>query len=192
MNSLHSLFMPRATRALGGPSLRSLCTKASCTNEERLRRYVDAYGLRRATDTMTATGKRETNQVEGRRGPKYTMSLRHPPDVRGSPPSSEEIASFLQEDGGALDVVVIDVASKASFTDNLVIATGRSAAHVSALSESLVRKLKNSDVTVDGDPAGLSPCNSPDWCVVDAGFTVVHLLLEATREKYSLEELWSD
>ena len=69
----------------------------------------------------------------------------------------------------------------------MVIATGRSNRHVSAIAEQLVEKLKAAgirELRVEGVPQ----C---DWVLVDSGDVVTHVFRPEVRSFYNLEKLWS-
>ena len=83
-------------------------------------------------------------------------------------------------------MVVVDLIGKTSLADYLVIATGGSQRHVSALADHLRKKLKKvgvKNVSIEGVPQ----C---DWVLVDAGDVIVHLFRPEVREFYSLEKMW--
>jgi ribosome-associated protein len=91
------------------------------------------------------------------------------------------------EDDKAEDILAIDIRGKSSFADMLVIASGRSARHVGALADHVLRKLKDAgvkDVRVEGLPQA-------DWVLVDAGDVVVHLFRPEVRAFYNIEKIWT-
>lgn len=91
------------------------------------------------------------------------------------------------EDDKAEDILAIDIRGKSSFADMLVIASGRSARHVSALADHVMRKLKDAgvqDLRVEGLPQA-------DWVLVDAGDVVVHLFRPEVRAFYNIEKIWA-
>ena len=91
------------------------------------------------------------------------------------------------EDDKAEDILAIDIRGKSSFADMLVVASGRSSRHVSALADHVMRNLKDAglkDVRVEGLPQG-------DWVLVDAGDVVVHLFRPEVRAFYNIEKIWS-
>lgn len=95
------------------------------------------------------------------------------------------ITSTLDEDG-AEDIVSIDLAGKSAEADHMVIASGRSTRHVSALSEKLIDKLK----TKLGNRARSEGKSTADWVLLDAGDVIVHIFRPEVREFYQLEKMW--
>ncbi len=86
----------------------------------------------------------------------------------------------------ALDVVVFDVRELTSITDSMIICSGRSNRHVKSIAESVVKKAKDAKLTyikMEGEREG-------EWVIVDLADVIVHVMLPATREFYSLEDLW--
>lgn len=69
----------------------------------------------------------------------------------------------------------------------MVIASGRSQRHVSAISDQLSRSLKEAGIK-GAHSEGLPHC---DWVLIDAGDVVVHLFRPEVRSFYNLEKLWS-
>ena len=93
-------------------------------------------------------------------------------------------------------MVTIDLTGRSPVTDAIVVATGRSVRHVSALAENLAsrrqdallyKRLKDwgyGKVRLEGLPQG-------DWVLVDAGDVVVHIFRAEVRSYYDLEGMWS-
>ncbi len=69
----------------------------------------------------------------------------------------------------------------------MVIASGRSQRHVSAIADQLTRALKKSGIK-KARVEGLPHC---DWVLVDTGDVIVHLFRPEVRSFYNLEKLWS-
>jgi ribosome-associated protein len=91
------------------------------------------------------------------------------------------------DDAKAQEVMAIDLNGKGAFADHMVIASGRSNRHVSAIADQLVEQLKAvgwRNLRVEGVPQ----C---DWVLVDAGDVVVHVFRPEVRTFYNLEKLWS-
>ncbi|HEY3814325.1 MAG TPA: ribosome silencing factor [Caulobacteraceae bacterium] len=96
------------------------------------------------------------------------------------------ILARLDEDK-AEDVMLIDVRGKTSVADHIVVASGRSARHVGALADHLLRALKDAGygrARVEGLPQA-------DWVLIDAGDVIVHLFRPEVRAYYNIEKIWS-
>jgi ribosome-associated protein len=165
---------------------RMLSQSTTISNEERARRYLDQHGLGEHKRPIDSPHNKSVTSTA-----RDWQSSRRLPRVLGVAPTPAEIVSLLRNDGGGLNVVDIDVSSKASFTNSLILCTGRSPAHISALAERLVFNLRGKGVTVDGDVVGVAGDTSDDWAIVDAGVVVTHILSDETRSKYNLESLWT-
>ena len=88
----------------------------------------------------------------------------------------------------ALDVVSIDLASKSSMADYMIIASGTSSRHIQALSEQVLQKFKNSGIKnckIEGK-------DSTDWKLVDGIDLIVHIFNPEKRKFYELEKMWSE
>lgn len=106
--------------------------------------------------------------------------------MSGLPPLVKLVTDAL-DDLKAVDVAVLDVRDMASFTDVMVIASGRSDRQVKALASHLVEKAKEAGVQalgVEGEGDG-------QWILVDLGEVVVNVMLPEVRDFYKLERLWS-
>ncbi len=68
----------------------------------------------------------------------------------------------------------------------MVIASGRSNRHVSAVADHLISALKDAGFglpRVEGQGAA-------DWVLIDAGDIIVHVFRPEVREFYNLEKMW--
>ncbi len=91
------------------------------------------------------------------------------------------------EDDKAEEIIAIDIRGKSSLADMLIVASGRSARHVAALADHVMRKLKDAglkDVRVEGLPHA-------DWVLVDAGDVVAHIFRPEVRAFYNIEKIWT-
>lgn len=85
------------------------------------------------------------------------------------------------------DVAVLDVTELSDVMDVLVIATGTSNRHVKSLADNVIKEAKERGYR----PIGVEGKETGDWVLVDFGDIVVHIMLQATRDFYELEKLWS-
>ena len=99
---------------------------------------------------------------------------------------ADEIVARLDA-GKAEDIRVLDVRERSSFADQMIIATGTSTRHVSALAHNLIRELKKEHVVPFNDPKQ----SDGHWVVADFGNVIVHLFTAETRGLYDLETLWA-
>ena len=118
-----------------------------------------------------------------------TLSDVRPADAPPQPDADALQAVILAklDDDKAEDVVVIDLLGKSPLADSIIVASGRSARHVSALADHLQRALKDAGfgrVQVEGLPQA-------DWVLLDAGDVIVHLFRPEVRSFYQIEKIWS-
>ena len=88
----------------------------------------------------------------------------------------------------ALDVVSIDLASKSSMADYMIIASGTSSRHIQALSEQVLQKFKNSGIK----NCKIEGADSSEWKLIDGIDLIVHIFNPEKRKFYELEEMWSE
>jgi ribosome-associated protein len=106
--------------------------------------------------------------------------------ARDSSAIALSLAEILAGHGGG-DVVMLDVAEQAGWTDRFVIATATSTAHLRGLArfvdEGLAKhglaRLNRSSLSDDDE-----------WLLIDLGPVVVHVMTERARSFYELEKLW--
>jgi len=114
-----------------------------------------------------------------------TMTPRQPrPAAELDPGLLPRILASL-DDGKAEDIVTIDLAGKTTIADYMVIASGRSARQVAALTDHLEEALSPRRVAVEGKAQG-------DWVLVDAGDVIIHIFRPEIRAYYNLEKMWGD
>jgi len=92
----------------------------------------------------------------------------------------------LDEDQ-AQETISIPLAGKSSIADHMVIASGRSTRHVSAIADKLAQRIKQEA----GRPVRVEGLPNADWVLIDAGDVIVHLFRPEVRSFYNLERMWS-
>ena len=91
----------------------------------------------------------------------------------------------LDEDQ-AQETISIPLAGKSSIADHMVIASGRSTRHVSAIADKLAQRIKQEA----GRPVRVEGLPNADWVLIDAGDVIVHLFRPEVRSFYNLERMW--
>jgi ribosome-associated protein len=87
----------------------------------------------------------------------------------------------------AVDIKVLDVEGKASFTDRMIIASGTSSRHVKSVADNVVMRAKEKGVEL----LGMEGETTGEWILVDLGDVVVHVMQPEIRDFYNLEKLWT-
>jgi ribosome-associated protein len=90
-------------------------------------------------------------------------------------------------DAKAEDIVAVDLGGKSPIADHMVIASGRSNRHVSAVAGKLLQTLK----AQASGPIRIEGLAQADWVLIDAGDVIVHIFRPEVRSFYNLEKLWS-
>lgn len=90
------------------------------------------------------------------------------------------------EDSKAEDIVSIDIAGKSALGDYMVVVSGRSNRHVSAIADHLISDLKDEGF---GSPR-VEGLETGDWVLIDTGDIIVHVFRPEIREFYNIEKMW--
>ncbi len=90
------------------------------------------------------------------------------------------------EDSKAENIVPIDIQGKSSLGDHMVVASGRSHRHVSAVADHLLKALKDAGL----GKARVEGLQSADWVLIDAGDIIVHVFRPEVRDFYNIEKMW--
>ncbi len=116
---------------------------------------------------------------------------RAPRKPKAEPSALDRVQAVIVESleaDKAEQIVVLDLAGRAAFTDRMVIATGLADRQISAMATHLQEKLREAGVgRVPVEGAGGS-----DWVLIDAGDIVVHLFKPEARDLYALEKMWGE
>jgi ribosome-associated protein len=116
---------------------------------------------------------------------------RVPAGVSTASDEAREIAvavAIAALDKKASGLEVIDVAGRVDYADFLVLMSGRSDRHVTALSaaiEEALRKKNKRALAVEGLPHA-------NWVLMDFGDVVVHVFQDDARAAYNIDGLWMD
>ena len=102
---------------------------------------------------------------------------------------SRLVTEGIQERKGR-HITHIDLSNiESAVASDFIICEGSSTMQVSAIADSVRDYLL--------EHAGIKPYNydgyqNSQWIVIDYGHTLVHIFLPSERQRYNLEELWSD
>ena len=90
------------------------------------------------------------------------------------------------DDSKAEEIVSIDIQGKSSIGDYMVVSSGRSHRHVAAVTDHLIKALKEAGF---GVPRVEGQSNA-DWVLIDTGDIIVHVFRPEVREFYNIEKMW--
>ncbi|MBD88672.1 MAG: ribosome silencing factor [Rhodospirillaceae bacterium] len=93
----------------------------------------------------------------------------------------------MLQDDKAEDVTVLDLIGKTSIADHMIIASGRSARHVTAIADHIIDRLKEAGV----DNVSVEGRQQADWILLDVGDVIIHLFRPEIRAFYNLEKMWA-
>jgi len=97
-----------------------------------------------------------------------------------------DVVLHCLEDAKAEEIVAIDIAGKSSLADHMVVTSGRSNRHVSAVADQLIKAFREAGFAkprIEGLPHA-------DWVLVDGGDVIVHIFRPDVREFYNIEKMW--
>lgn len=106
--------------------------------------------------------------------------------AKAQPNVAAKIIEILEAQS-AENIVRLDLRGKSSICDDMIVASGRSNRHVSALADYVKRGLKE----VGEEKLGIEGLEQCDWVLIDAGDVILHLFRPEVREYYALEKMWS-
>ena len=99
-----------------------------------------------------------------------------------------KIAVAALEDRKAEDVKVIDIREISPIADFFIIANGTNQNQIQAMRDAAHEALYKAGLTVKQVEGN----QNSTWILMDYGDIIVHIMLEETRDFYSLERLWGD
>ena len=92
-------------------------------------------------------------------------------------------------DKKALEPVLLDVQGRASYTDYILVLSGRSDRQVQAIAEAVQESLRRN---LGVHAIGIEGKRDGQWTLIDFGDIVVHVFYHPIRDFYDLEGLWGD
>ena len=110
-------------------------------------------------------------------------------DARGylSPHEIKTLIEKSLDADKAFDIVTIELDEQSALADYMIIASGTSSRHVSALAEKIRDRL-----TIRGvKGVRMEGASQSDWVAIDAGDVIVHLFRPEVRAFYNIEKMWS-
>jgi len=111
-----------------------------------------------------------------------------PAGIIGDNASSRAMETVVAslEDSKAENIVTIDIRGKSSLADYMIVASGRSHRHVAAVSEHVIKALKDNGF----GNARVEGLSGADWVLIDAGDVIIHVFRPEIREFYNIEKMW--
>ncbi|MGD9573492.1 MAG: ribosome silencing factor [Thermoleophilia bacterium] len=95
----------------------------------------------------------------------------------------------MAESKSARDIVILDMRGLVSYTDYIVVCTGRTPRQTKAIAEELRTRMKRDHGVVPRTVEGL---REGEWVLVDLLDTVVHVFTPEARDFYRLDRLWRE
>jgi len=89
----------------------------------------------------------------------------------------------------ALEPMLLEVKEHSSYTDYILLLSGRSDRHVQAVADGVLDAMRKSRGL---QPLGVEGKRDGHWTLLDFGDVVVHVFYHPVREFYDLEGLWID
>ena len=97
-------------------------------------------------------------------------------------------AAQAMYDKKAKNIIALDISKITSLGDYFVICSCSSAAQLRACTDEIEEKMSEINI----EPAHIEGYSGGNWILMDYGDIIIHVMLEETRDFYSLERLWTD
>jgi ribosome-associated protein len=88
----------------------------------------------------------------------------------------------------ASDIILLDTSAVCSFADYFLICSGESSRQINAIIDEIRHVLKKEGIL----PHHYEGTQDSGWFLLDFGDITVHVFSPEERERYQLEELWSN
>ena len=92
------------------------------------------------------------------------------------------------QDKGAQNVIALDVRTKCSFTDYIIIGVGTATRHNKSLAEAILEQASNHHLKV----LGKEGLDSLTWVLIDLNDIIVHLFTIEKYAQYELDYFWKN
>lgn len=108
---------------------------------------------------------------------------------RGNDTAASALKLVLEslEDSKAENVTSINITGKSALGDYMVVVSGRSNRHVTAIADHLIDDIKAGGL----GSARVEGLETGDWVLIDAGDIIVHIFRPEIREFYNIEKMWA-
>ena len=83
---------------------------------------------------------------------------------------------------------IFDMDNKSSICDYTVIGYATNYRQSQAMAQEIERQMKKRGIKVNS----IEGSKEADWTLVDLGDVIIHIVLETSRDNYSLEQLWNE
>ena len=100
--------------------------------------------------------------------------------------TSHNLIMHSLEELKAVDTKILSLKDISSFTDIMIITSGTSSRHMSAISDKIQENLKEKSIPI----ISVEGKGSSEWVLLDLGDIVVNIMSKSARELYDLESLW--
>jgi len=108
------------------------------------------------------------------------------PSMMTSDEKREKIIAAA-DDKKANYVTVIDLRGKTMIADYFIVCSGTSNIHIRSVADGIIEALEEAGVRAHRSE-GFS---EGTWIVIDYGDVIVHVMAEAERDRYKIENLWT-
>jgi ribosome-associated protein len=98
------------------------------------------------------------------------------------------LAANAASEKKAVDLLVLDLRSVASFTDYFVLCSGSNVRQVQSIADGVEQELR----THGRRPLHTEGYSAAEWILLDYGDFIVHVFGAQARKFYDLERLWRD
>lgn len=98
------------------------------------------------------------------------------------------LAAKAIDDKQGIDILILDIGTKSSFADYLILGSGGSERQIAALADEVEDSFAKNDMLVKN----IEGKKESGWILMDYGDIIVNLLTVEMRGKYNIEKVWGD